>query len=214
MSRQLEIITLWNLAEERISRLNALNFHLSISILNDLRLAGRSFLQSSCYPNQKIQLEIDAIQACQRAIYSAVEAEILYHVQYLRLFTVDFSSVSLSIPNFDPVTLNRAQRESEKVEQLIYRINQNGLKKEDYYQELLNYCDQLAKTSDYLSDVRPEAEKQKSAARKKVFSGAASGIIGFLGFLIALLTFLISMNFCGTKKEIHPHGEVLDSGQN
>jgi hypothetical protein len=213
MSKKEEILDLWNLAEERIGRLNALNFHLSIAILNDLRLAGRYYLQSSCLQDQKEKLEQEALRACQRAIYSAVEAEILYHVQHLRLFSVDFSSLSLNIPKFDPVMLNRAQREAEKVEQLIYQINQNGLRKEEYYLELKEYCDKLAKTSEYLSDVRPEAEKQKLAEKKKFLSGAASGTIGFLGFVIALLTFLISMNFCGMKKEILPQNlSVQDAG--
>lgn len=208
-----ELYSLWGVAEERMLRLNGLNINLSFAILDDLRLAGYYHLQSTQFPEKECHYLDQAILAAQRAIYRAVEAELLYHLQCLRMFNSDFSSVSINIPNFNPIEIHRAQREAEKVEQLILQINQNNLSIEKYFHQLLEYCAVLEKTASYLVDVRPEAEKQKLASRTKLFSGAVGGIVGFLGFIITLLSFIIGLNYCDLKKEIVPFENIQDAGQ-
>jgi hypothetical protein len=168
---------LWRTADQRIKRSERLQTILSLPAVKEIRDAGYHLLLAIEAIDRKTELEElnRASRHVIRASYDAVESEVLYLLERIRLFKSDYRMIEIKVDGLDYQGIRKRAREAKR---LIIDAQCDRETRDQHYARLLSHCDQLSSDLDQLDDSRDELNKKLRGTRWRI-------VAAVLGILVA-----------------------------
>lgn len=200
-----EISSLFTYAEQKIKKIEYFADGVSFPAVNQLRYVAFHLLRAEQLRNGDEDLNKDELHDelkkaknhCQRAIYDANEAGVVYYLERIRKFKEDYESETIPdiVPNYISYLVKAREIKnflwvvgkkslSERAEGLN-RIDKE--KDNNDYQKSDGYLIQLQEIDDILDLARPELNKKIEERRKKMLISISGLAIGILAILVTIL---------------------------
>lgn len=200
-----EISFLFTYAEQKIKKIEYFADGVSFPAVNQLRYVAFHLLRAEQLRNGDEDLNKDELHDelkkaknhCQRAIYDANEAGVVYYLERIRKFKEDYESETIPdiVPNYISYLVKAREIKnflwvvgkkslSERAEGLN-RIDKE--KDNNDYQKSDGYLIQLQEIDDILDLARPELNKKIEERRKKMLISISGLAIGILAILVTIL---------------------------
>ena len=201
-----EISSLFAYAEQKIKKIEYFADGVSFPAVNQLRYVAFHLLRSEQLRNGDEGLNEDELHDelkkaknhCQRAIYDANEAGVVYYLERIRKFKEDYESET--IPDIVPNYISHLVKARE-IKNFLWVVGKKSLseraeglnriddkeKGNNDYQKSDEYLIQLQEIDDILDLARPELNKKIDERRKKMLITISVLAIGILGILVTIL---------------------------
>ena len=187
-----EISELFALAEEKIKLIQNLIGELAFPAVNQLRYVAFHLLRAEKEPNTDTKKEEyrKAKNHCERAIYDAVEAGIVYCLYTIRIFQEDYRTVI--VPNILPDYIDICKKATE-ANHFISTMTKDSIgdhcsNRGDQYRESTNIFNELHDAIKLLTSARPELNKKIKKQRIAFLVTMISIIIAIIGLIIGLVS--------------------------
>ncbi len=178
-----ELHGLFNLAEEKIKTVEHLDFNgILIPAINELRYAGQHCLTSlTSGDKEKATWNIhEAKDHCKRAIYDAMEMGVVFLLEKIKFFQIDYKWVIVTDVLPDYIS---NLKKIEEIQNFISTTNRLKITDDDY-KEIQNYFDQTKRIS-------KEFELSRNELNKKIRKYKLSVIISLVMIAISIAGFII-----------------------
>ncbi len=200
-----EISALFTYAEQKIKKNEYFADGVSFPAVNQLRYVAFHLLRAEQLRNGDEYLNKDGLHDelkkaknhCQRAIYDANEAGVVYYLERIRKFKEDYESTT--IPDIVPNYISYLVKARE-INDFLWDVGKKSLseraeglnrtdkeKDNNDYQKSDEYLIQLQKIDDILDLARPELNKKIEKQREKMLISISGLAIGTLAILVAIL---------------------------
>lgn len=204
-----EISSLFTYAEQKIKKIEYFADGVSFPAVNQLRYVAFHLLRAEQLRNGDEYLNKDELHDelhdelkkaknhCQRAIYDANEAGVVYYLERIRKFKEDYESETITdiVPNY----ISHLAKAKE-IKNFLWVVGKKSLseraeglnridkeKDNNDYQKSDEYFIQLQKIDDILDLARPELNKKIEKQRKKMLISISGLAIGILAILVTIL---------------------------
>lgn len=177
-----KICDLYNKAECFIKHVETHQSDISIPAINQLRYAGHHLLKSlTTDDDEEFKAELRKVEShCQRSMYEASEAGILYFLDLVNEFSGDFKDVQITSVLHDyPKTLSLAVKARTM-------LGDGRLNRESAEKQATEYMDTFLKLGDKIHELdvsRDELNKVKASQRKStrrfviILTATVTGIV-------------------------------------
>lgn len=203
-----EISSLFTYAEQKIKKIEYFADGVSFPAVNQLRYVAFHLLRAEQLRNGDEDLNKDELHDelkkaknhCQRAIYDANEAGVVYYLERIRKFKEDYESET--IPDIVPNYISHLVKARE-IKKFLWVVGKKSLseraeglnridkeKDNNDYQKSDGYLIQLQEIEDILDLARPELNKKIDERRKKMLISISGLAIGILAILVTILVAL------------------------
>ncbi|MCY4595136.1 MAG: hypothetical protein OXC19_10105 [Bryobacterales bacterium] len=188
-----QVLSQYDTAESFIKAVEARQSGVSLPAVNQLRYAGHHLLRGLANENDEVYEKglNDAVDHCQRAMYEASEAGIIYYLDLLKAFGEDYSEIPLG--DAAPVHM-RAKKLAGEV---VNTLSQGRLNRESAEHQASEYMGMFEKLSEVVEDLelhRDELDKvlrsHAQEARRFLLQTAfwiVMPIIAVAGVLVTIL---------------------------
>ena len=156
MDRLQELLELWTAAEARLKRTERVRSELVIPAVNELRYTGFHLVQALAAEDEAAREEAltKAARHCRRATYDAVEAEVLHWLDAYDGFRSAYSTLVLTeVSGFEWLKQERVARGVRNY------VREASQPKEEYYEGLIERCDELVGVLEACEAARDELNK-------------------------------------------------------
>ena len=182
----LELVRLFQQAEEKIKLVEKLSQELSIPAINELRYAGYHMTQ---YLSGNADAETELTKAqnhCKRAIYDAVEAGVTRQLELIKQFQDDFRLISLSeaIPGYKDI-----QKQIKGARDLILTPRDSKQDRAEYYEQCSTHLENLRVAHDDLELYREDLLKRLKRSNRDNRLLLATLIATVIGATFTVLSF-------------------------
>ena len=179
--RAREVAELFRQAECAIKMAEELHSQIPFSAINELRYAGRR-LTEWLSRNEDEEFE-KAVKHCRRATYDANEAQLLYYLEEIKKFQNDYRNIVISevVPAYGEIIC-----EVRKARDEINRMRASDMDRAEFYRQLAEYLDPIARNCLLLDSHREELNKKIKKERLQVIAcwaavvGAAMAFASFV----------------------------------
>jgi len=182
-----EIVALFDRAEVDLKKSEHLDSNLNIPCINELRYAGYHIAKATSDDNPDENLE-KAVGHCKRAIYDANESAVIFLLEDIRAFQLDYSQsahVITVVHNYIEIKKN--------VHGITTRLDENKRSnhknRDKYYESCAHDHDALKEISFTLSMARDEINKMERKDR----IGTQRFIIGSLFTVVIIIIGVIKL---------------------
>lgn len=196
-----EISSLFTYAEQKIKKIEYFADGVSFPAVNQLRYVAFHLLRAEQLRNGDEDLYKDELKKaknhCQRAIYDANEAGVVYYLERIKKFKEDYESET--IPDIVPNYISHLVKARE-IKNFLWVVGEKSLseraeglnridkgKDNNDYQKSDEYLIQLQGIDDVLDLARPELNKKIEKRRKKMLISTSGLAISILAILVSIL---------------------------
>lgn len=200
-----EISSLFTYAEQKIKKIEYFADGVSFPAVNQLRYVAFHLLRAEQLRNGDEDLYKDELHDelekaknhCQRAIYDANEAGVVYYLERIRKFKEDYESET--IPDIVPNYINHLVKAKE-IKNFLWVVGKKSLseraeglnridkeKDNNDYQKSDEYLIQLQEIDNILDLARPELNKKIEGRREKMLMSISGLAIGILAILVTIV---------------------------
>lgn len=200
-----EISSLFTYAEQKIKKIEYFADGVSFPAVNQLRYVAFHLLRAEQLRNGDEDLNKDELHDelkkaknhCQRAIYDANEAGVVYYLERIRKFKEDYESETISdiVPNYISYLVK-----AKKIKNFLWVVGEKSLserakglnqidieKDNNDYKKSDEYFIQIKEIDDILDTARPELNKKIEKRRKGMLISIYSLTIGILAILVTIV---------------------------
>lgn len=153
-----QVRDLFRNAERQIKRAEEISGELAIPAVNELRYAGWHLLEALCSggPDNGAEQLARARRHCQRAIFDASDAGVVYLLERVKTFQDDYRRIPISdvIHNYTDLRKNIADTRNE-----ISKARETNESRDGYYQQAASSVIRLKNIVDLLEESREELNK-------------------------------------------------------
>jgi N-methylhydantoinase A/oxoprolinase/acetone carboxylase beta subunit len=155
------------------------------SVTNELRYAGRHHLNAVTSKSKQTDELQKAIKHCHRATYDASDALVIYHLEYISRFEIDYEKISLldSIPYWKDYLLKAEEAQNFIVSNVNHQEEQHKNS-----EKCLELSIDLKRISNDLRVIRPELNKKIQERVDQRFRWMVTISIAFLATLVTILS--------------------------
>lgn len=155
-------------AEREIKKAEEISGELAVPAVNELRYAGCHLLEALCSdaPHHATEQIARARRHCQRAIFDASDASIIYLLERVKTFQDDYRRFVISDVILDYTVLKRT---ISGTRHKIEKARQDYDGREGYYLEAASLAEQLKGIGDRLDDSREELNKAFRRQNRETF---------------------------------------------
>ncbi|MBL0699474.1 MAG: hypothetical protein JJV92_01145 [Desulfosarcina sp.] len=200
-----EISSLFTYAEQKIKKIEYFADGVPFPAVNQLRYVAFHLLRAEQLRNGDEDLCKDELHDelkkaknhCQRAIYDANEAGVVYYLERIRKFKEDYESET--IPDIVPNYINHLVKAKE-IKNFLWVVGKKSLseraeglnridkeKDNNDYQKSDEYLIQLQEIDNILDLARPELNKKIEGRREKMLISISGLAIGILAILVTIV---------------------------
>lgn len=155
-------------AEREIKKAEEISGELAVPAVNELRYAGCHLLEALCSdaPHHATEQIARARRHCQRAIFDASDASIIYLLERVRTFQDDYRRfvISAVIPDYTDI-----KKTISDTRHKIENARADNERRESYYLEAISLVEQLKGIGDRLDDSREELNKAVRRQNRETF---------------------------------------------
>lgn len=176
-------------AERQIKKAEEISGDLAVPAVNELRYAGCHLLEalSSDTPHLATEQVARARRHCQRAIFDASDASIIYLLEGVRAFQDDYRRLVISDVIADYTDIKKTISDTRHK---IEKARDDNERRESYYLEAISLVEQLKGIGDRLDDSREELNKAVRRQNRETFRFYLMATLAAVAAVAAVLALL------------------------